>query len=64
MPRCVNQNFVPSSPGDIAVLQAYMNPLADSTFADIRLNVVPLSALSDAELQQVCQDAGFQVNPN
>lgn len=56
-----NPNFVPSSTADIAVLTSYINPIAGASFDQIRLDVVPLSNKTDAELHQIAVDSGFIV---
>lgn len=60
MPRCRNKEVRSRPDTEVSALVAYMNrrPVAD--FIDIRQNVTELSALSDAELKQVIQDAGLE----
>lgn len=62
--RCVNETFKPSDVAQRNAVSAYMTNRGSASFADIRNDVPVVATLTDGELAQVCQDAGFRVeNP-
>jgi len=60
--RVIDANFVHSSAADMALLRAELSGKAAVSFTDLRSNVAAFSTLTDGELAQIAQDAGFEVD--
>lgn len=60
--RAINPKFVGSDPAHIAAIRTYMDQRAAAAFDDIRRDVAVLSALTDGELNQLVNEAGFETS--
>lgn len=59
--RIVNQHFSGLAKASTLALSGYFTDKSEASFDDVRRDVPSLAALSDSELREVANEAGFRV---